>query len=80
MCRFHTYRKMLAGRSPNYRQEIVNMLRERHCHNSLARLEMARAALLTLKMQLTSDPSLNIKAAIQQTIGRLETAPRRQGV
>jgi hypothetical protein len=63
---------MLAGKSTNYRQEIVKMLRNRHCHNSLARLEMARAALLTLKMQLNSDPSLNLKATIQQTIGRLE--------
>ncbi|MCZ6681500.1 MAG: hypothetical protein O7E52_30155 [Candidatus Poribacteria bacterium] len=76
MCRFQLYQKTLAGKSPNYREDLIKTLRGCRHDNSLSRLEAARSTLFNLKTKLDHEQVPDLRAAIKQAIDQLEATPK----
>lgn len=71
MCRFHLYRTMLADKSPDEQEHIINILRNYSEEASLSRLQTVRATLVELKDQLSREQSPDLNTAIETAMEHL---------
>ena len=71
MCRFHLYRTMLADKSLDEQENIINILRNYSEEASLSRLQRVRETLLELKDQLSREQSPDLNTAIETAIEHL---------
>lgn len=71
MCRFHLYRTMLADKSFDEQENIINILRNYSEEASLSRLQTVRETLLELKDQLSREQSPDLNTAIETAMEHL---------
>ena len=71
MCRFHLYRTMLADKSLDKRENIINILKNYSEEASLSRLQTVRETLLELKNQLSREQSPDLNTAIETAMEHL---------
>ena len=71
MCRFHLYRTMLADKSLDEQENIINILRNYSEEASLSRLQTVRETLLELKNQLSREQSPDLNTAIETAMEHL---------
>ncbi|MCH8294939.1 hypothetical protein IH992_27965 [Candidatus Poribacteria bacterium] len=71
MCRFHFYRTMLADKSLDEQENIINILRNYSEEASLSRLQTVRETLLKLKDQLSREQSPDLNTAIETAMEHL---------
>ena len=71
MCRFHLYRTMLADKSLDERENIINILKNYSEEASLSRLQTVRETLLELKNQLSREQSPDLNTAIETAMEHL---------
>ncbi len=71
MCRFHLYRTMLADKSLDEQENIINILRNYSEEASLSRLQTVRETLLELKDQLSREQSPDLNTAIETAMEHL---------
>ena len=71
MCRFQLYRTMLADKSPDEQENIINILRNYSEEASLSRLQTVRETLLELKDQLSREQSPDLNTAIETAMEHL---------
>jgi len=71
MCRFHLYRTMLADKSLDEQENIINILRNYSEEASLSRLQTVRETLLKLKDKLNREQSPDLNTAIETAMEHL---------
>ena len=76
MVRFQKYQDLVSRGSSDRRRIVTNTLKGCRRENALSRLEAAKAALSNLKVQLSTNQSLDLKAELRRAIAQLETAPK----
>lgn len=76
MCDFRKYLDVASGGSSDRRGMVINTLTGYQRESALSRLEAAKAALSNLKVQLSTNQSLDLKAELRRAIAQLETAPK----
>ena len=76
MCDFRKYLDVASSGSSDRRGIVINTLTGYQRESALSRLEAAKAALSNLKVQLSTNQSLDLKAELRRAIAQLETAPK----
>ena len=76
MVRFQKYQDLVSRGSSDRRGIATNALKGCRRENALSRLEAAKAALSNLKVQLSTNQSLDLTAELRRAIAQLETAPK----
>ncbi len=76
MCRFCKYEESVSNCTSDRREIVINALKGYQREDPLSRLEAAKTALSDLKVKLSRNQSLNLKAEVERAIARLETPPK----
>ena len=76
MCDFRKYLDVTSSGSSDRRGIVIDTLTGYQRESALSRLEAAKAALSNLKVQLSTNQSLDLKAELRRAIAQLETAPK----
>ena len=76
MGHFQKYQDMVSRGYSDHRGITTNALKGCRRENALSRLEAAKAALSNLKVQLSTNQSLDLTAELRRAIAQLETAPK----
>ena len=76
MCDFRKYLDVASSGASDRRGIVINTLTGYQRESALSRLEAAKAALSNLKVQLSTNQSLDLKAELRRAIAQLETAPK----
>ncbi len=76
MCHFRKYQEAVSSSSSDRRRIVINALKGYQRESALSRLEAAKAALSNLKVQLSTNQPLDLKAEVNRAIAELEAAPK----